>query len=95
MYVSLMAYKNLEARRAWFRRGYRCRHEWELARAANYRQANREVLAERQREWIRQKFEADPTPPIQNRLPDRLEEAVSTCQGLSHLSQFLTRNSRK
>ena len=56
-----MAYTNLEARRAWFRRRYRRRHEWELERARRYRAENREILSQRSLAYVRRKQAEDPT----------------------------------
>lgn len=55
-----MAYADIEKRRAWFRRRYQKRHEWELERAARYRQNKRRLLRKRQREWMRRKLLEDP-----------------------------------
>lgn len=56
-----MAYRDIQKRRAWFRRRYRCRHEWELERSRTYRAANRRRIARRQRQWIRRKMASDRT----------------------------------
>jgi hypothetical protein len=53
--------KYLECCRKRCKQYYQRHHAEQLARAACYRQANREAVAERQCAWIRQKFEADPT----------------------------------
>ena len=56
-----MAYRDIEKRRAWFRRRYQKRHEWELQRAARYRQSNRRLIRKRQRAWTRKKVAEDPS----------------------------------
>ncbi len=56
-----MAYRDIEKRRAWFRRRYQKRHEWELERAHKYRQSHRRLVRKRRREWMRRKLLEDPT----------------------------------
>jgi hypothetical protein len=70
--LSDMAYADIEKHRAWFRARYRRRHEWELAHAAAYRQANRKRIAKRQRRWIRKKFKAKPDLATSSCRPGRL-----------------------
>jgi hypothetical protein len=62
-----MAYKNIESRRAWFRRRYRQRHEWELESARRYRAANREVLSQRSLAYVARKQAEDPTHRVKLR----------------------------
>jgi hypothetical protein len=68
-----MPYANPEmraecARRACRRYYHRRYHKKQLARAARYREANRALVAKRQRTYMRRKLASDPTYPLKRSL---------------------------